>query len=145
MGFFRTTGKIFGSIVNIRVDQWLGLDYIKYSLGQTKTLVKNLFTVKKAESYETFEQAMKHFNITEEDLKQKEKELTNLFVIYLLTAFIILLYTVYSFYSGFLISGIMSLCITLYPLSMAFRFHFWLFQIRHRKLGCTLKEWWYNT
>jgi len=36
----------------------------------------------------------------------------------------------------------MVVALTLYVLTQAFRYHFWLFQLRNRKLGCTLSEWW---
>jgi intracellular multiplication protein IcmV len=34
-----------------------------------------------------------------------------------------------------------TLAISVSVLSQAFRYHFWLFQIKTQKLGCTLNDW----
>lgn len=145
MGILKWTGKVFTTIVNIRVDRWLGYDYIKYSIGQTIDSARTLFTPQKAERVETFEESLKRLNITEEELKRKEADFARLFVIHLLLAFMIFCYAIFLFYKGNLGGGFMSICLITYPLSLAFRFHFWLFQIKNRKLGCSIKEWWNNT
>jgi len=37
-----------------------------------------------------------------------------------------------------------SLAITSLCLNNYFRYSFWLFQMKHRKLGCSFKEWFNN-
>jgi intracellular multiplication protein IcmV len=36
---------------------------------------------------------------------------------------------------------IVSLVVTLIALILAYRYHFWYFQMKQRKLGCTFSEW----
>jgi intracellular multiplication protein IcmV len=144
MGIIKWTGKAFTSVVNVRVDRWLGADYIKHTIGQTVDSAKDIFIPEKADRVETFEESLKRLNITEEELKEKETDFIRLFAVHLLIALLIFFYSVFLFHNGNWGGGIMSLCLVTYPLSLAFRFHFWLFQIKNRKLGCSIKEWWNN-
>ena len=144
MGILRWTGKAFTSIINIRVDHWVGANYIKKTVGQTVDSAKPLFVPEQAERIETFETSMERLNISEKELKTKEITFARLFAIHLLISLLIFCYCIFLFYQGNWGGGCMTLCLVLYPLALAFRFHFWLFQIRNRKLGCTIKEWWNN-
>lgn len=142
MGILKWTGKAFTSVVNIRVDHWLGANYLKKSLGQTISSAKDLCTPEQSQHLETFEESLKRLNISEAELKAKEANFIRLFAIHLFLAFIIFAYAIFLFANKNLSGGIMALALVAYPLSIAFRFHFWLFQIRKRKLGCSIKEWW---
>jgi intracellular multiplication protein IcmV len=145
MGILKWTGKAFTSVVNIRVDHWLGVEHIKHSVKQTINSNKDIFIPEQAERVETFEESLNRLDITEKDLKTKETNFIRLFAIHLLISLIIFCYSIFLFYNKNWIGGIMALCLISYPLSLAFRFHFWLFQIKNRKLGCSIKEWWNNT
>jgi intracellular multiplication protein IcmV len=50
-------------------------------------------------------------------------------------------YALYTAFKGSMTTSLISFCLALYALTQAFRFHFWLFQLRNRKLGCSIKEW----
>ena len=144
MGVLAGAGKIFTSVINIRVDHWLGASYIKNSVGQTIANTKTMFIPERADRQESFSDALQRLNITEADLKTRESEFLRLFAVHFLLAIGLFCYALFLFYSGNWGGGCMTLCLVLYPLALAFRFHFWLFQIRQRKLGCTIKEWWNN-
>lgn len=141
MGFFSGLKKVTGHIVDVRVDKWMSLGFMKETFTQLKGVVEDLFIAQKASRTETFEQAMERLELTEDDLKQRKKEFTRLCAFFLVVAFSILVYGIFRAYHGHLIAALISLCICLYTLSQAFKFHFWLFQINHRKLGCTIDEW----
>jgi intracellular multiplication protein IcmV len=59
----------------------------------------------------------------------------------LLIAFLIFFYDMYLFIVGGYLGGLLGLVLMLIALTLAFRYHFWYFQIKHRKLNCSLKEW----
>lgn len=141
MGFWSTTRNVAGHVINVRVDKWLGYDYLKRTTKSTYTSAKELFTPAQAEREESFKEAMQRLNITEEDLKQREKEFFRLFVVYLIFATAIFFYGVFIALNGNLMGFVISFCLTLYALSHAFRHHFWMFQIKNRKLGCSLQDW----
>ncbi len=144
MGILRWSGKAFTSVVNVRVDRWIGAGYIKHTVGQTITSAKSIFTPERADREETFEESIKRLNISDADLKARENEFVRLFIFHLLLSLLLFCYCVFLFSQSNWGGGCMSLCLVSYPLAIAFRFHFWLFQIRNRKLGCTIQEWWNN-
>lgn len=121
---------------------WLGYNEIKsYTRFLWETL-KNLFIPAKPEHSETFEQALDRLHLTETDIQISAKH-------YLIYAIIFVVLAVgaigYSFYlllvHGTLAGWILSIAVAALFFSQAFRFHFWYFQIKHRKLGCTFAEW----
>jgi intracellular multiplication protein IcmV len=136
MGFFRFVGKTVAD-----VPSWVGVNQIKQ---QTKFLIQNIkpiFKVKKVTTPRTFEQAMSTFNIKEEELPNIIRTFTCHFIIYLITAFSFSTYAFYLFLHKYLMVGIIVILIATVFLLKAFSAHFLCFQIKHRKLGCSLQEW----
>lgn len=122
---------------------WFGYDQFKNSVTTTWGIIRNLFIVAKPDRIETFEEAMRRQNTTEADLVELSKTYqfyTWLFVLIggltVLSSFYFLIYH-YTF-AGFLLG---LACASLFFVQ-AFRYSFWHFQIKFRKLGCTLAEWW---
>lgn len=142
MGVLKSTGKILGVFINVRVDKWIGLsDHIqntKYIAGRAK----ELFSPEEANRTETFEDAMQRLNVSEEQLDSTDKYFTFLLRMYV---FIALLILAYSFYQMIIVKSVLSTIMTfslvLYALANSFRYHFWRFQIRYRKLGCSFRDW----
>jgi len=60
---------------------------------------------------------------------------------YLIIAFCALIYSAYNFAHHHIVSGLISIGFFLLCLSFAFRYNFWMYQIRKRELGCTFREW----
>ncbi|MDR3492920.1 MAG: type IVB secretion system protein IcmV [Gammaproteobacteria bacterium] len=123
---------------------WFGADNLGIIFKGGWEITQRLFVpAKDPVRKETFEEAVKRFNLTEEDIIQKQEN-------YLLFAYILGICGIFSFgfsfyllffhstFAGFLL-GLATAAIFF---SQAFRFHFWFFETKHRKLGCTLDEWW---
>ena len=144
MGLWKSTKNLASKVFDVRVDKWMSIPYLKEVTGRTGSLVKSLVVPKKATRKETFEQALERLNITEADLIQRQKEFTRLVYVFLSIAAVIISYAIYMIIKGYAIVGLIALCLSLYTLSQAFHFHFWLFQMKNRKLGCTLTEWFYS-
>ncbi len=125
----------------VDVPKWVGYQQFKDSVKNTLQEAKALFVTKKAERNETFEQAMVRLNLTETDLITRQREFKRLIIVFSIVGFGILAYAIYLFWDGSFKGGIASFGLTLLIFSYSFRYHFWLFQIRQRKLGCTLREW----
>ena len=141
MGLWKTTKTVTSKLIDIRVDKWMSLDYIKDVSSRTRYILKDLVVPQKATRTETFEQALERLHLSENDIAQRKIEFTRLLYTFLTIAGLIISYALYMIIMGNPISSLVSFCLSLYALSQAFRFHFWLFQIKNRKLGCTLKEW----
>lgn len=144
MGLWKSTKNVASKIFDVRIDRWMSLSYLKTVSSQTGSILTKLVVPKKATRVETFEQALERLNLTEADLEQRKKEFTQFVWLFLGIAFIIIAYAIYMIFKGYPIVGLISFCISLYALSQAFHFHFWLFQMKHRKLGCTLQEWFHS-
>jgi intracellular multiplication protein IcmV len=138
MGIFKKVGS---RLVDVRVDKWMSWDYLGDTADRFKILFLDIVIPKKASSAETFEEAMQRLELTEEDLVERKKEFTRLCYFFIALAFFIVVYALYLAFQRNMTTSLIAFCLALYALTQAFRFHFWLFQLRNRKLGCTIKEW----
>lgn len=105
-------------------------------------LIKTLFVPAQNARVETFEAAKERLKLTEEDLAKSQSNyqvFSFLFLIFAISTFFFSFYLLikYLSFAGMLLGwGATSLF-----LAQAFRFNFFYFQIKHRKLGCTFAEW----
>lgn len=90
---------------------------------------------------ETFEQAMARYQLTEEDLRERKKMFQIQLAIYSVGSIFMLGYTFYLIKAGHWISLTFSVVLLAYLVVSALKSHFWIFQIKKRKLGCTIQEW----
>lgn len=133
--------KVSSRLVDVRVDKWMSWDYLGETADRFKVLFLDIVIPKKADTAETFEEAMQRLELTEEDLTERKKEFTRLLYFFLGLAIAIVGYALYLAFIGKMVTSLIAFCLAFYALTQAFRFHFWLFQLRNRKLGCTIKEW----
>ncbi|MGE3920546.1 MAG: type IVB secretion system protein IcmV [Gammaproteobacteria bacterium] len=141
MGFYSGVKKAVKPLVD--VPRWLDVNRLMQFGTFIGTAAKRAFTFQKPEQKETFEQALARLKITEKDLAHRKREFTRLLVIYLIAFIAIFSYGIYLFSTAHIKAGTLALAISLIPLVQIFRFHFWLFQIKSRKLGCSVREWFY--
>lgn len=121
---------------------WINYEVIRDSTLMAWGLLMAIFTVPTPEREETFEQAKARLKLTEADIQQAGR---NYFIYAVIFALIGVVVFIYSFYllivhhtgHGWLIG----LSVSALFLGQSFRFHFWYFQIKHHKLGCTFAEW----
>lgn len=122
--------------------KWLNWEAIK---GQTDMLVcyaKNTFTIQSKAASETFEEAVERLGLTEERLQSQARAFFRLSIFCVAIGAVILSYSFYLIFSGLFLSSLLGLALTGLCLALAFRYHFWYFQITRRKLGTTFTEWW---
>jgi intracellular multiplication protein IcmV len=141
MGLFKSLKKGLSYIFDFRVDQWLNLKMIKDNTLFYARETKELFTIDKSDSTENFEEATTRLRLTEDFIKNQTKRYFYLTCLFLVSAGLILAYGVYIALQGNIMGGCICFCLTVYALSCAFRFHFWYFQMKRKKLGCSIQEW----
>ena len=146
MGIFRSIGrgilKVGSHMFNVRVDRWASYQYLKGTFQQTSAIVQDTFTPPVApKTKERFEDVVQRLGLSEQDIHERYRAYIRLFLIYGGLFLAILSYTVYMAFTGHFVSTLMALCLSAWMASFCFRYHYWSFQIKHRKLGCTLKEW----
>lgn len=141
MGMFKSSKKTASRLVDVRVDKWVSLDYLSETAENFKVILLDSVIPKKATYSETFEEALKRLELTEGDLIQRQKEFSQLFYFFMALSLVIMSYGLFLAFTSTMAATLIAFCLSLYTLSQAFRFHFWLFQLKNRKLGCTIKEW----
>ena len=121
---------------------WIGADYLKVNAKVIGRLFTTLFKHSKQQvQEETFEQCMKRFNLTEEDLQKRMQYSKHMALFCLGTSILLLVYMFYLFTQTFILSGIVCLILALLMAAYTFREHFNLFQMKQRRLGCTIQQW----
>jgi intracellular multiplication protein IcmV len=141
MGIFRDSKGFTSKIVDVRIDKWMSVDYLKETTGHIKSIVQDVMVPKKARYSETFDEAIKRLDLTEADIAARKNEFTRLFRFFTILSLVVVVYGLYLAFSGNFVSALIAFCLSFYSFTQAFRFHFWLFQLKHRKLGCTIREW----
>lgn len=127
----------------VDVPNWMGWNTITEQGSFIKSAVKDLLAVnpKEAPPPEEFSEALERLNLSEQDLAERAKQRLVMTYIYMIGAIGIFLYGIVHFSDSSLIGGIIALLVTMFCLIQAFSHHFWYFQIKTRKLGCTFREW----
>lgn len=130
---------IFKRIINIR--SWSDWDRMSAFTSYIANGFKRLFVPKKHVEGESFTNAVSRLKLSDGDLLIKQIALLRLSIVMVVFAFMILFYAGYQLFYGSLKATLISLVVTMIALILAFRYHFWYYQIKQRKLGCTFKEW----
>ena len=133
------TGSVFSRIINIR--SWSDWERTKTLSSYLAGSIVKVFVPQKATKSESFEAAIKRLNLTEKDLLVRRRNLLRTSILMLVIAFLLLVYSGYHFFNGHIMGGLLTIVVMLVALVLAFRYHFWYFQIKERKLGCSFNEW----
>jgi len=121
---------------------WLGYDLLKAQTRETTSLIKDVVHPDESPHYqETFEEAMERFHLTEADIQKTQKNYLIIALVFLALAIPACFFALYLFFQGKFLGGLLALSLASLLLANAFRYHFWFFEIKQRKLGCTLNEW----
>jgi intracellular multiplication protein IcmV len=140
--------NLFSRIIKVR--EWFDWARVKAITLALKDAIKSLFVLQKKTKSESesqnkpqqeFEAAVSEMKLTETDLSIKQKSLLRLALLMLSVALLIFIYGAYHLFNGSYKAAIVSLAIMMIALGLAFRYHFWYFQIKHRQLGCTFNQW----
>lgn len=127
---------------NFNVKKWIGFDQVKRTGGFISETYRDLYQQGKTDGVkETFEDAMRRYNLSEADLQRRMK--SSLMIARICTIFggVVLLYTFYLFALSDMISGLLTLAFSALMLVYGFREHFNYYQMKQRRLGCSVSEW----
>ena len=141
MGLWKGTKKVLGLAFNFRVDQWAGLPWIKSNHAFYMSQVRSLFKIQRAQRSEEFEDALSRFTITPEELELQANRYLLLTYLFVMMAIGLLIYAIITALLGNWMGATICVALIIYSLTLAFRYHFWRFQISQKKLGCTIPEW----
>jgi len=119
----------------------IGVEQIKSQTASLKNLAEDLLKPKQSTHQETFEEALVRLNLTEADVQKKAIEFKRLSTIFGFLAVALLAYLIYMIFEKALVASLGTFGVLLVIMGQWFRCHFWLYQIRARKLGCSFKDW----
>ncbi len=124
-----------------RFHLWLDVSRLKEFMEYITTLCKKLFVPQAQEAKESFDEAKARLKVTDEQLSKQTQALFWLSLLMLMLASLIFFYGIYNVFYGGILGALISFVVTLVALALAFRYHFWFFQIKEKKLGCSWKTW----
>lgn len=138
---FRRTRKLFKTVAHFNPRAWADYDRMRETSQSLWQRIRRLFVPQKARYSTSFEEKTNQLQLTEIDLKKRMQGLLFLSILMLLLAGAFFSYCLYQLWLGHYLAVMVSAMVTLLTLALAFRYHFWYFQIKQRKLGCTIREW----
>lgn len=133
------TKRVLVSLWN--VPRWLDLERLRAGKQYILSTVQRLFSAEKAEKSESFKAAKARLNLTDSAITERGKALLRLSVVMLGMAAVVFCYMIYQLVQAHFLAAILTGVVMLLALSLAFRYHFWYFQIEQQKLGCSFAEW----
>lgn len=123
------------------IPTFMDTDSIRYTWNSIRRSAAHLCTPRRASIEESFEEALVRLNLTEDDVQSRIKEFSRLAMIFMIMAVLSFIYSTYNAAMGSISGFLLGFIVTLIVLCRVFYFHFWLFQLKQRKLGCSVKEW----
>ena len=139
MSFFGGIKKIIKPAVD--VPKWIDYQQLVKSNRSFIGFIKKIFIPTKAQTKESFEEALIRLKLTPADIIQRSKEFTRLLWIWICIFTVSISYSTYLLYSHSLRGFFPSLGINFIILTQIFRYHFWLFKIKQRRLDCGFRDW----
>lgn len=122
--------------------EWADLDAVRNQNRTIWTIIKGMFIPDKPVNKETFEEAMKRMGLNDDDVKEALLSYSSYAIVLLIFGFAIVLFAFYLLFFHRSFQGwLLAMSASGLSFAMAFKYDFWAFQIRNRKLGCTLAEW----
>ena len=125
----------------VNISHWMGVDELKVTGSRISTMAKDLMTPAKAKHHETFEEAIERLGLTDKDIAERMKSFRFQARIIAIVALALLSYAIYLFTADYFIAGFIAILVTGVAVSLAVKEHFRYFQMKQRRLGCTLGQW----
>jgi intracellular multiplication protein IcmV len=134
-------GRVIKKFFNVRA--WSDWDRSESIATYFLNIIRRLFLPQYGKKTDTksFEDVVKGLQLTEEDLRLRATNLKRLCVFMVILGGGFYCYAMYQLLYGSILGVVLSCVLMFISFALAFRYHFWYFQIEHRKLGCKISEW----
>ncbi len=121
---------------------WLGYGMLKAQFQLSRDILKETFTPAEATHKESFAESLKRLKLTEADITQTAFRFFICSIVFVVCGVATIGFSFYLLiHQGSFAGWILGLVSATLFFVFAFRYSFWHFQIKHRKLGCTFAEW----
>ena len=139
----KKTRKFFGfmgrNFFNVR--RWTNYDYLKNSATDIYKTGQEVFKGPAIKKPESFGEAAQRLHLSKQDLKERYDKCRTTFLIFSSVTTVLGLYTLYLLFTGIVMGAVLAFVLTGLVGIHAFKYHFWMFQIKNEKLGCSFSEW----
>lgn len=142
MGIWSSFKSGLDAVFHIRPKKWVSWDFVADNTKKNIDVVKSVFSIEAPKRRENFTQAMHRHGITQHEVEKIRKRYLLFSYFFLTLGLGILFYALQGLYEGRFGQFFGSFCLTMFIFSMSFRYNFWAFQIKMKKLGCTFAQWW---
>jgi intracellular multiplication protein IcmV len=139
VSFFGGIKKIIKPAVD--VPKWIDYQQLVKTNRSIFGFIKKFFIPDQAKTKESFEEALSRLKLTPADLIQRHKEFSRLMWIWIFLFLINIAYSIYLLHIHSFRGFYPCLGIGIIILTQIFRYNFWLFQIKQRRLGCSFRDW----
>lgn len=121
---------------------WMSYDEVKKSGEDVSRMVKAVTEERQPGRKETFEQAMTRMKLSEEDIQKRMQQLYLSSCIYAGVSCLIFIYAFVALivFGGFW-TWVAALIVSALGFALSFRDSFFYFQMKSRRLGCTIPDW----
>ena len=122
--------------------RWMGTDRIGHDARGIAGVAKEFVPGKGRKGRkESFEQAKKRMNLTEEAIQRRTKETYITGWIYFLISLGLLAYAIILALRPLFLGALLCAVLSILGSILALRESLWYMQLKKRKIGCTLKQW----
>lgn len=140
MGIKKSLKDHLGEGFNVK--KWMGTENIKTDTRNLLHITKETLNAPKSSiKTETFEESLARLQLTEADVKKRMRTSLQILICLLVLMGGLLLYSFYLWHLHLYRSVSINTVLMILIGSYAFREHFHYFQMKQRKLGCTVIEW----
>lgn len=134
------TVQFFKRTYNVRF--WLDYERLRtFALYFLQSAKKIFIPQKKSVTSNSFDEVVSKLGLSKLQIQKNQDAFYHFSLILSSVAFCILIYTLYQLFFGSIQATLVSFLLMLLAWTLAFRYHFWYFQIKERRLDCTVKEW----
>jgi len=134
--YFKNTAKD-----NLNVKGWASWDSIKKGGQVVGDLVKDLKAPTSVAAKRNFADVVREYGLSENDLQLRMKSCLRTAAFCAILGLAALCWMIFLLTKGMFFSGVAAFSVGILMFAYAFREHFHYFEIKQRRLDCTVKEW----
>ena len=138
---FKRTRRTFNFIFNTNVTSWISLDQLIYKFRYFISSANQLSSEKKADENIKFEEALEKHQLTEHEIKKKEKYFIVTFLLFFILSSSILVLAIFNLIKLNILSCIISLAATFITFIQGCKYHYYYFCLKNKVTSCTFNEW----
>lgn len=120
---------------------WSDYERLHSGYSAISRMFQTLFIPKKAQKIQSLEEVMHQYRLNAHDIVKKQQAFWRLTMIMLIVSSLIFCYAIYHLMHHRYHVALLTGSILLIPLALAFRYHFWYYQLKSQRLGCTFTQW----